>query len=408
MYPSVRQSKPWPGVGIDWTNPLAQGLQFVVPFNEKSGNPYEVVNSLKPSSASNLGWGSGVDGSVAVFNGSNSQLVYPAPAFPSFPGISVLVRCTLASLAANYFIIERSNVNAHWQLQTQNTGHLQWKGANSATRLGWTFSGILANTWHTFVVTDGLASGKVNIYCDGVNVATGGVSSAPVDAAANINIGQYDSGGGQFLNGSVSIAMVANRVWTPREVSWLGANPWQIFQSAWPRGKIIQASVSFSITENTLPTHHVGGSVTVHAVGFNTTWTSGTTFSVSGIAGWSVASKTFVDGTHVTLVLSCPASGGATGTLLVSDGANTATAIVGAPHVSCSPGTISVNDTATVTLTGSNTLWSQDNPVFTISGGTGATIGSISILSNTSATAVVYAGTSVQRHSDDHRSLDRA
>ncbi len=390
MYPSVRQSKPWPGVGIDWTNPLAQGLQFVVPFNEKSGNPYEVVNRIAPSSAANMAWGSGVDGSCGVFNGSSSKLVFPAPAFPTFPGISVLVRCTLASLSATYFLIERSNVNAHWQLQTTSS-QLQWKGGSAAVRVGWSFSGIATNEWHTFIVTDHAAA---LLYVDGLLVAIAASGLAPVDAAANINIGQYDNGTSQFLNGNVSVAMVANRVWTAREVSWLSANPWQVFQPPWPRGKIIQAPVSFSITENALPTHHASGSLTVHAVGINTTWTSGTTFSVSGIAGWSVASKTYVDGQHVTLILSCPASGGATGTLHISDGALTANATVNVPAISCSLGTISVNDTATITLMGSNTLWSQDNPVFTIAGGTGATIGSISISSNTSATAAVYAGTS--------------
>ena len=231
------------------------------------------------------------------------------------------------------------------------------------------------------------------MYSDGVRVNTGSTGSgAPTDAATNINIGQYDSGGGYFLNGGISLVLIWNRVLSAVEVSAISANPWQIFRPAWPRGIVIKAPVSFTITENALPTHNTGGSVTVHAVGFNTTWTSGTTFSVSGVAGWSVASQTFVNGTHVTLALSCPAAGGATGTLTFSDGTRTATAGVAAPSISCSIATISVNDTATVTLTGSNTLWSQDNPAFTLSGGTGAAIGSISISSNTSATAAVSAG----------------
>ena len=98
MYPSVRQSKPWPGVGIDVSHPLAQGLAFAVPFNEHSGAPYEVVNSLKPSSTANMGWGSAIDGSVATFNGTSSQLVYPAPVLFT-KAVTVLCRCSLNSLS---------------------------------------------------------------------------------------------------------------------------------------------------------------------------------------------------------------------------------------------------------------------------------------------------------------------
>src|SRR5262249_8697433 len=53
---------------------------------------------------------------------------------------------------------------------------------------------------------------------------------------------------------------------------------------------------------------------------------------------------------------------------------------------------VQVYDQPTVTFTGTATLWQADSPTFAISGGKGATIGPITASSNTSATAVVYAG----------------
>ena len=38
------QSKPWPGVGIDWNHPLAQGLVACIPFNEGSGPAQAILD----------------------------------------------------------------------------------------------------------------------------------------------------------------------------------------------------------------------------------------------------------------------------------------------------------------------------------------------------------------------------
>jgi len=396
MYPSIRQSKPWPGAGIDWTHPLAQGLQFAIPFNEGSGSPYEIVNRINPSSIPHLGWGSGIDGWVGTFNGSNATAIYPTPAFATSPGVTVLVRCAPASLSVNQELAMLYSGSTHeWRLYLSSTGVLTWAGTVNP-RNTWTLSGISANTWHTFVAVDSAAAlNQAALYADGITVSgTGnsGNSGTVGNAAGSLYVGSYDNSSNYFA-GSISLVLVWNRMLTPQQIDQVSVNPWQIFQPAWPRGLIIKASTSFLVTENALPTHHAGGTVTVHAVGTNTSWTSGTTFSLSGVSGWSIASQTFVNSTHVTLVLSCPASGGATGTLTLSDGqGHTAGANVGAPSLSCSPTTISVYDNMTVTFTGANTLWSEDNPTFTISGSAGATISALTVSSNTSATATVYAG----------------
>jgi len=370
MLISARQCKPWPGVRIDVTNPLAQGLQFVVPFNEGSNTPpLELVNRVSPTVTA-VGWGSNIDGAVGTFGGSGSLLSYPSPAFASLPGISILIRCSLASLASNYGLVQRNPYGSGWALATNVSGNLQWICQGSQTEF-WPISGVSANVLHTFVMTYEQAASTLNLYADGIPVLSNGAAGGGTagNAAGAIYIGQN-------LAGNVSLTLIANRAWTPQEVNQLSANPWQIFAPAWPRGLVIRQSpalsqrgqsemrpasrlrsavdpwlvrrqprtrvfrapVTVSVVERSLRAHYGLGLVTVHAVGVNTSWTSGTTFTVSGVSGWAVSSKTVVDGTHVTLVLSCPTVGGAVGTLTISDGIHSASIRVRRPRLRWFPG----------------------------------------------------------------------
>ena len=81
-------------------------------------------------------------------------------------------------------------------------------------------------------------------------------------------------------------------------------------------GTVAQTAVS-----PTIPASTTGA--TLHVVGNNTAWVSGTTtFSVTGVTGLSVASTTIVDNDHATLTLN---SSTTTGTFTLSDSSDTAT-----------------------------------------------------------------------------------
>lgn len=67
--------------------------------------------------------------------------------------------------------------------------------------------------------------------------------------------------------------------------------------------------------------------VLVDLQGTGTAWTSGTTFSVSGVAGCSILKKIVNSATYTRLIV---VTGTATGTLTVSDGTNTCTVVVAA------------------------------------------------------------------------------
>lgn len=70
-----------------------------------------------------------------------------------------------------------------------------------------------------------------------------------------------------------------------------------------------------------LPADRPAG-VIVDLVGNGTSWTAGTTFTLSGVSGCSILTKIVHSGTSARLVV---ASGSATGTLTISDGTESTT-----------------------------------------------------------------------------------
>lgn len=165
-------------------------------------------------------------------------------------------------------------------------------------------------------------------------------------------------------------------------------------------------SASFSLTDangnalSSLPSNHGAGTVTVKALGSGTTFSSGTSWSVSGVSGWSVSSSTFVDVTHFTLVLNCPAAAtppaGATGTLSVNDTTDSlsTTISISTPTLSLSPTSGGTGTTPTVHGTGTNTLWSDESTsgLVTVSGGSGASVGTPTVTSNTADSFTLTVG----------------
>jgi Concanavalin A-like lectin/glucanases superfamily len=240
MFTSPWRSKPWPGVGIDRTNPLAQGLRFAFPFNEGSGLPYEIVEGIAPTTHSNYTWGSGLDGSAITL--SNAPVfVYPIPALTPFNGITVLVRFAFSSLSGTQRFLVSFPSGQNWELLWSGTA-FQWYGASIRSNTGTLTSSVPVGTWHTVVASDDLGSTGINcpIYLDGVNQQTGHASNAaPANSASSLYVG---SGGSGNLVGSMSLALIWNRVLTANEVVQITANPWQVFAPAWPWAPVKSAA----------------------------------------------------------------------------------------------------------------------------------------------------------------------
>ncbi len=142
------------------------------------------------------------------------------------------------------------------------------------------------------------------------------------------------------------------------------------------------------------PTTAVPGTPeTITATGSGTSWTSGTTFSVSGGSGASISGTSVNAGAHTATFTLQPAI--AAGTLTISDSTDSATATETelTPTYTVTPTTATTGVNETITATGSDTSWTSGT-TFSVSGGTGASVSGISV--NTGAqNGDVYAFTGV-------------
>lgn len=145
-----------------------------------------------------------------------------------------------------------------------------------------------------------------------------------------------------------------------------------------------------SASPSSIPANHAGN-ITITLTGTATSWAA-QTFTVSGVTGVTKVSQNITSSTAATLVVT---TGSSTGTLTISDGTLSTTITVGTPSFTISPTSGNTGTTPTVTFTGTNTVWSQETAagLFTLSGGTGASIGTPTVTTNTAATATLTAGT---------------
>ncbi len=151
---------------------------------------------------------------------------------------------------------------------------------------------------------------------------------------------------------------------------------------------------SLTISPTTIPANH-SGNIVLTLTGTGTSWVNGTTvFTPSGVTGVTKVSQNVTSGTAATLVVT---TGSATGTLTVTEsvtGIAFGTAAVTAATLSISPTSGMTGTTPTLTLTGANTLWTSEaaGGLFSVSGGSGASIGTPTVTSNTAATATLTDG----------------
>ena len=152
---------------------------------------------------------------------------------------------------------------------------------------------------------------------------------------------------------------------------------------------------SFVASPTTIPSGH-GGNIAIALAGTGTAWsTVAPTFSVSGVTGASLSSHAVASDTSATLQVK---TGSGTGPLTISDGSRSTTIAVAAPALAAAATATPVVATGgpyTLNLTGTNTLWTIETPsgLFSIAGVLGASISSIAVQSDTSATATLTVGT---------------
>ncbi len=164
------------------------------------------------------------------------------------------------------------------------------------------------------------------------------------------------------------------------------------------RGTVQVVTAVVTPSPATIPADHAGH-LTINLTSNVGVWTTGstTTFSlVSPPTGTTLVSQSVASPTSASIVVT---TGTGTGTLTISDGFETATAAVVQPTLAVAAPlggtTVTATGTYTITLTSTNTLWTQENAssLFTVVGGSGSTLSSIHVATDTSATATLDAGT---------------
>jgi hypothetical protein len=147
---------------------------------------------------------------------------------------------------------------------------------------------------------------------------------------------------------------------------------------------------TFSCTPATVPAHH-SANLALTCTGVGTSWSSGTVFTVSSPATFVSSSNSSATVETVTITTS---SGTGTSTITDTTDSISTTIAVATGTLVISPTSGNTGTTPTLTLTGTNAVWTHEtaSTLFSLSGGTGASLGTPTVTSDTSATVVLTVG----------------
>lgn len=148
--------------------------------------------------------------------------------------------------------------------------------------------------------------------------------------------------------------------------------------------------VSIAATPATIPADH-SGNITLTLAGTGTTWGGGTTFTLSGVSGVTKVGQNITSSTSATVTVT---TGAGTGTLTITDGTTLSQVAVAVATLSASTQAVPASRATSITMTGTNTVWTQEtaSALFSVSGVAGSSIANISVVSDTSATLTLTGG----------------
>ncbi len=269
---------------------------------------------------------------------------------------------------------------------TSRTAYLDGTAGTTAT------STVLAPSgWN---ITDG------GIFPPTYSVLNGAISDVAIWNTA-LTGAQITSLAGGAIPSSVASANLA-AYWplsgsSPEPDSPANTYPWTVTGTMPYVAGPLSSGPSFSTSPSSIPANH-SGPITLTLTGTSTTWTSGSTVSITNsVTGTTTVTKgtwTQSTGTSATLTVT---TGTGTGTFTITiDGVASPSLTVDAASFIISPTTGSISTTPRITATGTNTLWFSEtaSTLFAVSGGSGASISSISVTSNTAATFTLTVGSS--------------
>ena len=233
---------------------------------------------------------------------------------------------------------------------------------------------------------------KLHLFQNNAEIGTGQAQPADTFVIDSVCCG-YSSDGGttQSLSyaGDLSyLGIWAGRVLTGAEISTLhtAATTYSLLSPP-----------SAAASPLNIPQHH-GTNITLTLTGRGTSWVHGTTiFTLSGVAGVTLVSQNVTSATAATIVVTTDNNPAHIGTLTVTEtvtGSTTAAVNIGLPTISISPSSGASGGSTNVTLTGVNTVWTQESGSFITLAGTASFSSGPTVTSDTTATATIADGSS--------------
>jgi hypothetical protein len=278
--------------------------------------------------------------------------------------------------------------------EAANAGKVRFqRGSGSTCNNAVSNSAIPTGTW-TYVAIS-MSGTSVSFYKNGAADGGGTISGTIGDSGRHAYIGtREDLGNGTMFKGSLDEMKVSN---VARSANWILTNyrnesaPGSFYTVG---SESTSGPSSFTISPSNIPSGH-SGNIMLTLSGAATNWSGSTVFSINGVANVTKVSQAVTSGTSATVVV---ATGSSTGTLTVTEsgtGTATSTTNVVTPVLSISPSSGNLKSVQTLTLTGANTMWSTETAagLFTISGGSGASIGTATITADTAGTVSLTVGT---------------
>jgi hypothetical protein len=244
LWPDPRVKPPHGAAELDWSHPLATGLQVLVLFNEGGGLAMDLARRIAgvPTSAP---FGTVcADGPGADLSGS-ARYIFPIPVDTPFVGpISLVWRGVVRGTSTFQSFLGKALTNGAFNcpfdFRTSNaaTPLVTLIRSNAsvtsapATPLSW--PAVTLNALKTYAVAQ-VPPTNVNgavVYINGVSQGTFGMSpdvATPTGAGADLWIGRRQDGVVQ-MDGIVSVCAIWSRALTPVEFLWQHAEPYAMLR----------------------------------------------------------------------------------------------------------------------------------------------------------------------------------
>ena len=230
--------KPFRGIQLNRTHPLAKGLVGYWLFNELTGET--VFDSSDNDNNGTLENGVAWGGSGLVFDGVDDHITIPSTAsiIPS-TGFSYGAWFKVSGDTNKYILAKGSDETDYPDnIYVLRSG---WSGADNKIAgavydkdgAGWTIieydSDLNDGNWHHAIcIKDG---NDFKMYVDGLFFNTVDITGYTFSGIGNLNIGAAWYTAGHF-NGSIGSAHIYNRALSAEEVTWLYREPYAMFEPA--------------------------------------------------------------------------------------------------------------------------------------------------------------------------------